>query len=198
MDNTTWIFLIMVLSGVVYFFIKRQRMIWVCSKRTGKWYYVKNIDGKQEVADLLAMLELRLHVFVKKASAMVPDDVRLINIRHRWSGTIYEVENGKEAAYSLGKNALHLCVREKNGSLTTNINALMFVLLHELAHIATDDIGHTPTFWKNMTWVLHLAHKTEIYDADDHSPNTTTVCGQALGESPLVCSKSGSCNIELD
>lgn len=193
----TWIFLSMVLFGVVYFLVRRQRMTWVCSKRTGKWYFVKNVEQKQDVADLLAMLELRLHVFIEKASDLAPEDVRLLNIRQRWSGTLCEVENGKEAAYSLGKNALHLCVREQNGSLTSNINALMFILFHELAHIATDDIGHTPTFWKNMTWVLELAHKTETYDADDHSPETTTVCGQALGESPLMCSKSGTCKTEL-
>ena len=33
-------------------------------------------------------------------------------------------------------------------------NTLMFVLLHEMAHLMTESIGHTPEFWTNFKKIL--------------------------------------------
>ena len=30
----------------------------------------------------------------------------------------------------------------------------MFVALHELTHLATTDIGHTPQYWQNFKFIL--------------------------------------------
>ena len=36
-------------------------------------------------------------------------------------------------------------------------NSLMFIALHELAHIATKDIGHTFKYWENFKFILQCS-----------------------------------------
>ena len=48
-----------------------------------------------------------------------------------------------------------LTARNSDGSLIDD-NTLSYVGFHELAHLATDEIGHTDTYWDNFKWFLVL------------------------------------------
>jgi predicted metal-dependent hydrolase len=39
----------------------------------------------------------------------------------------------------------------------------MFVILHEMAHLMTTTVGHTPEFWANFRRILHDASSIQIY-----------------------------------
>lgn len=169
-----------------------RRMRWVHSDLTGKDYYVKNMAGAADVADRLAFMELRLHDFLSKAEAYAPGDPRLANIRRRWNGTLAETPNDEDVAYSVSKDNISVCVRGDRGALESE-NTCMFVLVHELAHIATDSYGHPPEFWANMRFLLELAEVTGSYSYQDFDAVETTYCGRKLAASPLTCVKRGSC-----
>lgn len=168
----------------------------VPSSTTGKPYSVRNQPDAQRVADRLAGLELRVRGFLERAERHSPGDHRLANIRKRWDGTLSETTDDTDVAYSLEKGSISVCVRGPDGELESE-NTAMFVLLHELAHIATDTYGHKPEFWANMRFLLELAEVTGSYTYEDFDSQAATYCGKALHDSPLTCVKNKQCQSEL-
>jgi hypothetical protein len=49
-------------------------------------------------------------------------------------------------SYTINKKIIHLCTKEPRSGKYYDKNTLMFVVLHELAHVICDDIGHTDNF----------------------------------------------------
>ena len=176
--------------------VRRDSMMWRLSKINGKSYYVKNMKDAGEAADHLARLDTLVTTFLDAAQKVDPKDERLQRIREKWSGTLSEIPpHADNVAYSLGKNSIYICVREKDGSLA-DINTSMFVLLHELAHVATVSIGHTKEFWRNMQYLLELAEETGVYTYVDHDEKYESLCGRVLGTNPLSCVKDNTCQSE--
>lgn len=171
-------------------------MMHVRSQLTGKRYKVRNVAGAKQVADRLASLELRLRKFLHDAESVAPGDHRLKNIRERWNGTLAEINDDSDVAYSMGKDAVSLCVRTGDGSLESE-NSAMYILLHELAHVATDSYGHKPEFWSNMRFLLEIAEATGAYTYQDFDSTAVSYCGRPLSGSPLTCVKKGECASEL-
>jgi hypothetical protein len=48
-------------------------------------------------------------------------------------------------SYTLNKEVIHLCIFDENGKYYDN-NMLIYVALHEVAHVLCDEIGHTDKF----------------------------------------------------
>lgn len=177
---------------VAYMLARKDRMVYTKSSG-GTRYLVKNLPDARRAADHLDALAGRLRNFLAAAPGTDPCIAR---IRARWSGTLAEVEDSsKDIAYSLGKRVIFICVREPNGQLA-DFNTCMYVLIHELAHVATPEVGHTPAFWRAMKYLLELAQKQGAY-RDVGAKSVNTLCGRVLGESPAACVKSGECASEL-
>lgn len=172
-----------------------RRMVRVRSQLTGKEYLVRNEPGSAAVADRLAALELRVRDFLDRAEAYAPGDPRVANVRRRWDGTLSETPVDADVAYSLDKGSVSLCVRRSGGEGGLEAeNTSMFVLLHELAHVASEAYGHTPEFWANARFLLELADATGSYayeDFDGAAP--VSYCGTRMRDSPLTCVKTKAC-----
>ena len=172
-----------------------RRVVWVAASN-GKSYEVRNMRGAPEVAQRLADLEHALRRMMRKARDSMPGDPRLKNIKRRWNGTLREARPGNDIAYSIGKDAVYVCVRDASGALG-DWNTCMFVLLHELAHVATDEWGHPPRFWRNMTFMLELAESMGYYRYESYERGHVTYCGRHISSSPLTCVKDGACDSAL-
>ena len=66
-----------------------------------------------------------------------------------------------------------------------DLNTMMFVAIHELAHLMTAEIGHTPTFWNNMKYLLKKGIEIGVYKKQDFRNNPVTYCGTKITNSPL-------------
>lgn len=183
-------------SLAVYIALRPTTMVSLRSSLTGKEYSVKRGPASQEMADRLAALEQRLHRLLDGASSIMPNDPRIVTIRQKWDGTLAEVEASDEVAFSVDKTSIHVCLRNSRGGIE-DFNTSMFVLIHELAHVATEDYGHSPQFWANMRFLLELAERLGIYKYENYDSTSTTFCGHPLGSSPLTCVKRGSCTSAL-
>lgn len=189
---------LLALGAVALWLLWPRTMAWVRADATGKWYYVRNMAAKQDVADRLALMELRIVEFLAEAQARAPGDPRLANIAERWNGTLAETPDRKDIAYAVAKDSIHVCIRTKaDPAVLESVNTCMFVLLHELAHIASDGWGHKPEFWANMRFLLELAEATGHYTYEDFEAVETTYCGRRLASSPLTCVKRGTCASQL-
>ena len=79
---------------------------------------------------------------------------------------------GKEIfAFNVNKGyKISLCV------LDNDVNDIMFVFLHELTHIMTDEIGHPPQFWTHFKELLELAIKHDIYTYQNYNEKHAKFC----------------------
>jgi len=66
-------------------------------------------------------------------------------------------------SYTINKKKVYLCLRDENGDYY-NENMLMFVAIHELAHVLCDEIGHTDKFQQIFQDLLNKATQLQIYD----------------------------------
>ena len=61
-----------------------------------------------------------------------------------------------------------------------NDNIIMFVIIHELAHIMTIQIGHPKEFWDNMKYLLEQAEEINLYYPEDYEKNPQIYCGMEI------------------
>ena len=85
------------------------------------------------------------------------------NIIRKFDNIVFSesTDNSKFTSYSINKGEeIVFCLRSgKNGELH-DINELMYVAIHEIAHVGCPEIGHTPLF-KNINIEL-LKHASKL------------------------------------
>ncbi|ABF82072.1 hypothetical protein MIV042R [Invertebrate iridescent virus 3] len=69
-----------------------------------------------------------------------------------------------QESYTLNKKIIHLCTRDLRSKRYYDKNTLMFVVLHELAHVLCRDIGHTDNFSTINQALLDYAIARGYYD----------------------------------
>lgn len=90
--------------------------------------------------------------------------------------TAYSENKGEKLAFCINK--------EKEGSEFIDENTLTFVALHELSHIACEEIGHTPKYWRTFKKVLEHAVDLGIYKPIDYKNNPVTYCSMEITDNP--------------
>lgn len=103
-----------------------------------------------------------------------------------------EMKAGIGAGSTTGKQRIDVCIRNEEGLLENPMTAF-HVIAHELSHICTDSVGHTPEFWENMRWLLKEAEAAGLYTYENFEASPKTYCGSLIDSSPLTCLKDGSC-----
>lgn len=188
--------MLLAVLAVVYVVTKAKPVARVVSSVDGLTHEVLDTVNCAAAADMMATLETKVAELLERSESIVPGDKRFANIRARWSGRLVEIDGTDNIAYSMDKHDVSICVRKKDGSVE-NYNDLMFVLLHELSHIANDTYGHDDKFWKTFKFVLEVADATGVYTFQDYGRESVTVCGKEISMTPLSCVKSGECFSEL-
>ncbi len=190
------IFVLLAILAIVYVVATRKPVARVVSTVDGKAHEVLDTVNCAAAADMMATLETKVAELLERSETIAPGDKRFANIRARWSGRLVEIDGTDNIAYSMDKHDVSICVRRKDGSVE-NYNDLMFVLLHELSHIANDTYGHDDKFWKTFKFVLEVADATGVYTFQDYGRKSVTVCGKEISMTPLSCVKKGECFSEL-
>ena len=73
------------------------------------------------------------------------------------------IELSKTTSYTINKERVFLCLFDEQGNLYHD-NMLVYVLLHEYAHVVNADIGHTQSFHATFDTILRRAHSLGLYD----------------------------------
>lgn len=147
-----------------------------------------NKEDAQGAADLIANIRKKIVLLVEhlKKSGGNDDDSRITLLKENFNPNSFKegVDDPNYTSYSINKGEqIILCLRNKNELM--DINTMMFVVLHELAHIVTNEIGHTPLFWSNFKWILEEAINTGIYIKQDFDKEPVEYCGMTITSSPL-------------
>lgn len=116
-------------------------------------------------------------------------------IQNYRSDKIYEISplNPQgNTSYAEGKKVLVLCLRQKIPDMNGNyplhdVNTMMFVVLHELAHMMNDLWGHgeESNFWYLFKFLLVNALEIDIYKPVNYGLHPIVYCGLKLTYNPL-------------
>ena len=141
------------------------------------------------VAANLADIRKRLDTLVKKLAKHYKKDARVKRLSKRFvSKNISEVaSNSKLTSYSVNKGEkIVFCLRSRDGKETlVDINTIMFVALHEIAHVMTISVGHTHEFWENFRFLLSHAVHWKLYETVDFKSSPVPYCGTQITDTPL-------------
>jgi predicted metal-dependent hydrolase len=157
----------------------------------GNDYVVQDRPDKQQAAELLANIRTRLDTLMKHLEKMYPSDERVERLLQNFdSERIMEGPNeSKYTSYSINKGEkIVLCLRDKKDKEENNLmdlNTMMFVTLHEVAHIATKSVGHTEEFWDNFKWLLEESMNIGLYVKQEFEKKPVPYCGMNITSTPL-------------
>jgi hypothetical protein len=159
------------------------------SSINGNKYYVRNLPDKEEAANKLAEIGDSLKTLINSLNEKDSEKGEYIKQLKESFNPEYITENipgSIYVAYSVNKGEeLSICIREKNTEKFIDNNIILFVSIHELAHIMTPETGHTPLFWDNMKYLLEKASVSGIYHPQDYSKNPVTYCGMEINSTPM-------------
>jgi hypothetical protein len=161
------------------------------SNRDGREYSVQNLDNKQEAAEYLAKLRENLQKMIERyksdPSAMMDPRIKTLVSRFNPENLVENDVNSDSTSYSENKGErIVVCIRDKTPPYDfVDENTVMFVLIHEMAHLMTLSVGHTPEFWTNFKRLLHDGVSVGIYSAVNYSKIPTEYCGMTITDSPI-------------
>lgn len=67
-------------------------------------------------------------------------------------------------SFTINKRVIHLCTKDRTGKFY-DTNSLIYVVLHELAHVLCREIGHTDAFFKINKALLNHAEHRGVYNS---------------------------------
>ena len=174
------------------------------SKIDGRTYRVRDMADKQEAADLMARVRQKidkLYLFLKEKFPNKPQVKQLLNNFVPDPSRFEESTPAAEhTSYSVNKGEkVHLCLRQREGGNENLVqeNVMVFVSLHEMAHIITPTLGHGPDFWNNFAWILKQAEEIGIYKYQDFKAHPVSYCGISITDSPAYDPKKDGTDLSL-
>ena len=163
-----------------------------------KSYLVRNLPDKKDAAKMLANIRSKLISFIdelileaeKENLEEESEDTELIEnyqyikmIRKRLPNSIIKESsaNSEYTSYSINKGEqLVFCLRSKTNNKLHNINDIMYVAVHEIAHIGCPEIGHTQLFKNINKFLLERAVEKGLYKFENYRKTQKEYCGITL------------------
>lgn len=173
-----------------YFIIKiynERDLMEITSSIDNEKYIVQIKDDSKEAADLIAKIKSRLNTLMehlKKSYDGSDERIERLISNYRPDKMREGVDTPGYTSYSINKGEqIILCLR--NEDELVDINTMMFVVLHEMGHLASESIGHTEEFWDNFKWLLEESINIGIYVKQDFETKSVEYCGMNITSTPL-------------
>lgn len=179
------------LNTIKSFISNAYPTVQVKSTVDGKEYKVRDLPDKQQAANLLATLRIKLVKLCDALEKKYPDkaQVKLMvqNFRSDPERFLEATPDSEHTSSTVNKGeSIHMCLRQRDGTdeSLVNENVMMFVALHEFGHVCTESVGHEPEFWNNFGWLLKEAEAMNLYRYTDFAAHPVSYCGVHITDSP--------------
>ncbi len=181
--------LIVILSYRIYRDSDLFHLKCIISNIDGNTYCVRERSKLEFAADKLAKVNHNMKSLVEHCKNNFNSEERIKRLTEGFNPKkITETLPTSEfTAYSENKGekiAFCLDTEKNNKGRLIDLNTLTFVAIHELSHVATKSVGHTPEFWANFKFLLEEAEKINIYKPVDYSKNPKKYCGMEINDNP--------------
>ena len=181
------LFSIIIGSYYIINMYNEKDLVKITSSVDNKKYTVQIKEDSKEAADLIAKIKQRIITLIEHMeNTFGISDERVANLKNNFRPDRLKegVSTPGYTSYSVNKGEqIVLCLRNKDSLV--DINTMMFVVLHEMAHLASVSIGHTEEFWNNFRWILEESINIGIYVKQDFEKKSVEYCGMDITSSPL-------------
>jgi hypothetical protein len=170
-------------------------LVSVKAEKDGEKYLVQDLPEKQAAAEMLADIKAKMdkvkNFYAQEEFASDPT-AKLLVERYNPQRIMENSMTSPDTSYSENKGEkIVLCLRDKTnppGYPLEDVNTVMFVVLHEMAHLMTASLStgkHTPEFWANFRRLLQDSAQMGIYQPVNYSHSPVSYCGMEITDSPL-------------
>lgn len=158
----------------------------IISQNDNKEYFVRDLENSQQAAEKLSVINGKIQKLIQSLDVNEREGIDRLKNKYNPNTLSETEESSKYTSYSLNKGEkIALCIRKKGESKEfIEDNTIMFVAVHELAHIMTESVGHEPEFWDNMAFLLKKANDINIYNPVDYNKNNVDYCGMEITTTP--------------
>ena len=178
------IFFILSAIAFIFYFILRDNLV----KTTGsnnKIYFTR-----KNQADIAVEKLVKIDNFLLKLNKLLveehPDHI-LIQKKLKKPIILKELpNNSKHIAYTVNKNNMYICLRDKSGEFENQYNRVYFVAMHELAHVITKSVGHTDEYWDNYRLILKTAIDNGLYEYKNYYEEPVEFCNKKITSTPYL------------
>lgn len=157
----------------------------------GNEYRVQNTEDNKESANLLADAITRVKTLLDHLKKSESQDIRTKTLLSRFNPDNITENDPQEmksgvTSYTVNKGEkIVVCLRQQNNNFV-EINTLMYVIIHELAHICDmTSEQHDEKFWNNFEWLLEHSVNIGIYNYIDYSKDQEPYCGMNITSNVL-------------
>jgi hypothetical protein len=180
--------LILFISIKIYLDSDNFNLKCINSTIDGNKYCVRERSKITLAVDKLAIVTQKLKKLVSHLGDTYPERSNVKRLVTGFNPTkiVETLPSSEYTAYSENKgDKIAFCLdTEKGSGNLIDDNTLTFVGLHEIAHIATESVGHTNEFWTNFKFLLQEASKIKIYTPEDYKKKNKKYCGMELTDNP--------------
>lgn len=181
-EGVTIIVVVTVITYISWLYYKNRDHEYVKAK-DGNFYRVQISEDNKKGANLLAEVIKRCKKLIDHLGKSEPEDVRVKTLIDRFDPKNITENDPDEAkngttSYTVNKgDSVVICLRQRDGKFV-DINTLMYVVIHEMAHICDlKSEQHDDRFWKNFEWLLNHAMNIGIYVYEDYGDDKKPYCG---------------------
>jgi len=185
------IILIFIFSIATLFNLEKYEVIYVESEIDNNKYLVRESIDKQQAANNLSIIKKNImtivdHLFENKDTKYKDYKQYIDQLKEKIAYVIINesTENNSYTSYSVNKGEqIVFCLRSKIDNNLHDINLIMYVALHELAHVASPEYGHTQLFKKIFALITNVAIELNLYKKIKFNENPVEYCGLIISES---------------
>ncbi len=184
--NELILFFIIVISGLSFMnYLNKQKNIkYEKSDIDGRKYLVRKLKDSKDAANKLSELNDLILKLIDHCQNVKKENVHLLKENYNPETLSETIPGSKYTSYSVNKGEeIAICIRNKDNTFM-EMNTILFVTIHELAHVMTKSTGHTNEFWNNMKFLLEESEKLNLYKPVDYRKHNESYCGMTINSTP--------------
>ena len=189
--NESILLSIIIIFIYILYLIKKDRLTLVEANNNVQ-FMVYNDINKIHSANLLANLVDRMYklrnILISNKNNYKEYELNIELLEKNFNierTSIYEnAPNTDLTSYSVNKGEeLAFCLKSKKTGKFHEINLLMYVAIHEMAHMACPEIGHGELFKDIFRFLTLEAINLKLYKKINYQDNPVEYCGMILSSS---------------
>jgi len=180
------IIIIVLIVLIIYLLYSLNNNGLVRANFNGETFDVQEHPDKETAVELLKKLRDNLLIIAQKSLERATSENNadyqkyITKIVNKLNGVlIREVEKDSPyTSYSVNKGEeLVFCLRNKKTHVFYDYNKILYVAVHEIAHIGCPEIGHTKLFFELNRYLLETAKRNDMYTFIDYNKTPEEYCG---------------------